>query len=214
MDRALFYEGLELNEVHIDALVEISNIGMGHAATALNQMLGKRISLSIPEVCLAGLDQVPHILGRLDEQAAGVSLGVGGEIKGTILLLFPDLSARSLCMILTGSGPGKDSRFSEMYASVLGEVGNIIASSYLSALEGLLGKTLVPTVPEVNFNNAGLLVENLMEKLKNSCEKALVVKAEFMGEEKSITGHFFLLPDPKSLKIILQAAKVMATDAK
>ncbi len=32
----------ELNSVQLDTLKEINNIGMGHAATALSQMIGQR----------------------------------------------------------------------------------------------------------------------------------------------------------------------------
>ena len=33
----------QLTEEHLDALREISNIGMGHAATALSQLVGETI---------------------------------------------------------------------------------------------------------------------------------------------------------------------------
>ena len=40
----------ELNNVQMDILKEISNIGMGHAATALSQMIGHPVQLRVPHI--------------------------------------------------------------------------------------------------------------------------------------------------------------------
>ncbi len=49
---------MELNEIHIDVLKEIGNIGAGNAATSLSQMLSKRIDMNVPEVSLLNYNDV------------------------------------------------------------------------------------------------------------------------------------------------------------
>jgi chemotaxis protein CheC len=214
MSRVIKYHDLELTELELDALGEICNIGMGHAATALNQMIGKPIRLSIPSVDLVSLSEVPDKVGGAEQVVAGIFLKIWGDIKGNILLIFPQSSVRSICAMLTGGGKEEGPELSEMHASALMEVGNIIASSYLSALEKLLEKTLFPSVPAVAFDMAGAVLEYVLIQLGQEVDRILLIEATFSNLEDEIQGSFFLLPDAKSLEIMLQAAKVGAPDKK
>jgi len=212
MEKDLNYRGLELSEVHLDALREICNIGMGHAATAFNQMINKPVLLSIPEISIVPLAEVPDMIGGTDQLVAGIYLRVWGDIQGNILLVFPRESTRALCSLLTGGAPENELVLSEIHASALREIGNILVSSYLSALERLLGKTLIPSVPSVAFDMAGAIVDYILIQLGEEVDHTLVVKAEFSGGGRGIKGHFYLLPDPPSLRLILEAAKVLAVE--
>ena len=40
----------QLNDMHIDILREIGNIGAGNAATSLSQMIMKTVEMAVPEV--------------------------------------------------------------------------------------------------------------------------------------------------------------------
>lgn len=39
-----------LNDFQIDALKEIGNIGSGNAATALSQMINKKVDMAVPQL--------------------------------------------------------------------------------------------------------------------------------------------------------------------
>jgi chemotaxis protein CheC len=205
-------EDLELSELHLDALGEICNIGMGHAATALNQMIGKTINLSIPKIFVSSISETPEMVGGSEQVVAGIHLKVWGDIQGNILLIFPRDSARAICTLLTGGEPDNELILSEMHASALREVGNILASSYLSAMERLLGKSLFPSVPNVAFDMAGAIIEYVLAQISEEADRILVVEAAFSVEDESLSGHFFLLSDFKSLRIILESAKVLASE--
>jgi len=203
-----------LSEVHVDALKEIVNIGMGHAATALNQMIGKPISLTIPEVNLCPLAEAREMIGGDEELVVCVFIRIWGDVQGAILIIFPRESASSLCRMLTGEGPGEDFSLSELQVSALREIGNILCSSYLAAIERLLGISLLPSVPSVAFDLADAIVESVLSQLGQKAELTLTIKAAFTGADRSVHGHFFLLPDPGSLKLVLRAARVLAEDGK
>jgi len=47
---------MEFTELQIDALREIGNIGLGNAATAMAQILGKEIQISVPKVNVISLE--------------------------------------------------------------------------------------------------------------------------------------------------------------
>lgn len=203
---------LELSEIHLDALREICNIGMGHAATAFNQMIGKTILFSIPEISNVPPEEVPDLLGGSEKMVAGIYFNIWGDVQGNILMVFPKQSAYDLCSLLTGGAPEDELVLSEIHASALQEIGNILVSSYLSALESLLGKTLIPSIPSVSFEVAGKLAHKILDRLGEGVERTLVIKTVFYDDEDGINGHFFLLPDPPSLRIILEAARVLAVE--
>ncbi|MDH3454054.1 MAG: chemotaxis protein CheC [Desulfuromonadales bacterium] len=197
----------ELNNVQLDALKEISNIGMGHAATALSQMIGQTVHLRVPHVTITEISQVPDHLGGAERLMVGITLQILGDARGSIMLLFPTESAHHLLCSLLGR-QAKTLIMNEMTVSALKEVGNILASAYLSALGNLLNKTLIPSVPLLAYDMAGAVVDYVLIELSQASDFALMVETDFSGDagqELAIKGHFFLLPDPATLDIFLNA---------
>jgi chemotaxis protein CheC len=195
----------ELNSVQLDALKEVSNIGMGHAATALSQMIGQRVNLTVPNVTITEISQVPEHLGGAEKMMVGITLQILGDARGSIMLLFPQESAHRLLCSLLGHQE-KELVMTEVSVSALKEVGNILASAYLSALGNLLNKTLIPSVPLLAYDMAGAVVDNVLIDLSQSGDFAMMVETDFGGEPDqglAIKGHFFLLPDPVTLNIFL-----------
>lgn len=196
----------ELNNVQLDALKEISNIGMGHAATALSQMIGQTIRLRVPHVTITEISQVPDHLGGAERMMVGITLQVLGDARGSIMLLFPQECAHRLLCSLLGQ-QGKTLVMNEMNISALKEVGNILASAYLSALGNMLNKTLIPSVPLLAYDMAGAVVDYVLIDLSRSGDLAMMVETDFSGDsdqELAIKGHFFLLPDPTTLNIFFE----------
>ena len=48
----------EVNEKYFDVLKEIGNIGAGNATTAIANMLGLRIDMSVPEVAFLPVEEL------------------------------------------------------------------------------------------------------------------------------------------------------------
>jgi len=197
-----------LTSRQLDTLQELANIGMGHAATALSQLLGRSIGLRVPRVSLTDLDRVPQLLGGAENLVTGVSLQVFGAARGHILLIFPHTDAERLLreLIAPGAGPPLDS---EIGQSTICEVGNILASAYLGALGTLLQQTLIPSVPLLAVDMAGAVVDTVLIELGQHGDRALMLETEFFTRRESrerIRGHVFLLPDPETLHVILELA--------
>lgn len=197
----------DLTDIQLDALKEISNIGMGHAATALSQMIGQRIALRVPRVAVTEISAVPDHLGGAETLMVGITLQILGDARGSIMLLFPQESAhRLVCCLLQ-----REERalvMNELTVSTLKEVGNILASAYLSAIGTLLHKILIPSVPLLAYDMAGAVVDYVLIDLSKGGNMALMVETDFSGETgpgSQIKGHFFMMPDPQTLEIFLKA---------
>jgi chemotaxis protein CheC len=140
-----------LKALQLDALREVANIGAGHAATALSQMTGRTTMISVPQVSVRPLEDVPDLLGAADSVIAAVLMHMMGDLTGRTLVIFPEPSARMLCDLLLRRPDGTTMAFGEMEQSGIKEVGNILVSAYLTALSDFMGMMLVPSVPSLKI---------------------------------------------------------------
>src|SRR3954463_15604322 len=120
-----------LKAIQLDALREVANIGAGHAATALSQMIGETIMISVPTINVAKLEDVPPQVADPDEPVAAVLMHMMGDLTGRTLLVFPRRTALLLAELLQRrptDGPDADTKeFTEMDQSAIKEAGNILS---------------------------------------------------------------------------------------
>ena len=77
----------ELNENARGILMEIGNIGTGNAVTSLSQMLDRLIDMECPDVRIMEFNEVPGMLGGIEEVRVGVLLEITGDIRGIFMFL-------------------------------------------------------------------------------------------------------------------------------
>ena len=192
----------QMNSMYIDVLREIGNIGAGNAATAISNMLNLKIDMSVPQVELMPVERSTTAIGAEDEVIVGIMLGVEMDIDGSMMFLLDMKSAHHLVNRLMMRDLSYDKDFDEMDLSALKEIGNIIASSYLSALAGLTNMTISPTVPFVTVDMAAAILSVPAVMFGMMGDNALLIKTE-IGDEESISGYFILMPEEDSFKKIL-----------
>ncbi len=190
-----------------DTLKEMANICAGNAATSLSQLLNKKIEMNVPHVDFIPVSSVPEAVGGADELVVGVVFQVFGDAPGVILLLFPQKDARVLAGVLTGKNDDSGI-FTEMDQSAVKEAGSILTGAYLNTLTTFTQLGLIPSTPGIVMDMAGALIDDILIQLAAVTEYALLIDSEFIDAEKSVKGHFFLLPNPGSLETILSAIGV------
>jgi chemotaxis protein CheC len=200
----------ELHALQRDALREVANIGAGHAATALSQLTNRRIMISVPEVTVSRLEEVPEILGKADEVVAAVLMHMMGDLTGRTLVLFPETCAHTLCDILLRRPLGTTTSFGEMEQSGLKEVGNILSSAYMNALSDFMGMMLVPSVPSLAIDLCGAVLTSIYMNFGYDRDYVFCVETQFLFDDPALKlrGHFLLLPDLASLRAIFDAIRL------
>lgn len=188
-----------------DALKEIGNICAGNAATALSQLLDRKISIVVPRILFIPIEEVPQAVGGEDQLVVGLMLRVLGDLPSNIIFIFSQKDAIALASLLTGKQVSNSSIMTDLERSALKEVGVILANAYLGALGSFVGLGLVPTVPELIIDMAGAIVDYILIELSCKSEFALLVESEFKEPTASVTGHFFLIPNPEGLELILRS---------
>jgi chemotaxis protein CheC len=196
----------ELHELQRDALREVANIGAGHAATALSQLTNRTIMISVPEVNISRLEEVPEILGQADDVVAAVLMHMMGDLTGRTLLVLPERAAKGLCGILLRRPEAPDG-FSEMERSTIMETGNILCSAYLNALSDFMGMMLLPSVPALVVDQAGAVLTTAYLNFGHARDHVICVETSFRfeGSTELLRGQFILMPDVASLTAIFDA---------
>ena len=139
----------QVNDMYVDVLKEIGNIGAGNATTAMANMLNIRINMDVPRVELLTFQELGSAICPEDESIVGIYLEVTDDITGSMMFLMKLDSAHYLVNKLMGRPADYAEDFDEMDMSALKEIGNIIAGSYLNALSAMTQLTIAPSVPYI-----------------------------------------------------------------
>jgi chemotaxis protein CheC len=196
---------INFTDAQKDALREIGNICAGNAATALSQLLERKINIVVPRILLLPIEEVPQAVGGDDTLVAGLMLRVLGDLPSNIIFLFSQRDAMILASLLTKKQVSDTSVITDLERSALKEVGVILANAYLGALGSFVGLGLVPTVPELIVDMAGAIVDYILIELSCKSQFALLVESEFQEPSAKVKGHFFLIPNPEGLELIIKA---------
>ena len=198
----------DLTPIQLDALQEIGNVGAGNSASALSQIINKRIDMNVPKVALVPIESVPDLVGGPDTIVVGVFLRIYGKAPGNVLFLLPQKSAFYLVDTLMGREKGTTKTLDFMDESALMEIGNILSGAYLNAFFSFTHISMLPSIPALAMDMAGAILNIILVQLGQMGDQAMVIETEFLAEDDGISGHFFLVPDPGSLGILIKAVGV------
>lgn len=199
-----------LDNLQIDVLREIGNIGAGNAATALAKMLNKKVDMDVPKVKVLEFKEVNEILGGAEIPVVGLMLRVTGDLSGSIMFILESEAARILVNILMGKPLDEAEAFGDIELSALKEIGNILAGSYLSALSTLTQLKILPSVPDLAIDMAGAIVSVPAIEFGKLGDSVLYIETEFSEGSTKVVGDFFLVPDIDSYEVLLRALGVIS----
>lgn len=155
---------LQLNPEQMDILKEIGSIGAANSATALSQLLGKKVTINVSQVDLMAINEVP----RVEFLAAGSEIGIAassnilGSLTGGMLVLFSQTSAMMMIDILMKRQIGTTQFINIMDTSALSECSSILCCSYLNAITEFLNLyKLIPSISQMYMDT----IERLMKVL-------------------------------------------------
>jgi chemotaxis protein CheC len=184
-------------DLQLDALRELANIGSGTASTSLSGMLGRPVDISIPAAAALTFADAIDMIGSPEEEVTGVVLSVVGEMEGIVLLLMRVADAAGLCGLL---GVDADS---EMGQSALGEIGNIVGTSYINALAQMTGLAIEPSPPQAATDMLGAIVASVLAGVAGAEDVALVLDSDLEVEGEDCSLSFLMLPTRDGVEELL-----------
>ena len=204
----------QITNQYLDVLKELGNIGAGNATTALAQMIGCKVDMSVPQVKLLEFSELGAMVGGEEQLMVGIYLQVEGDIEGSMMFILEKSSAAHLVNKLMCGMLGVTNEeiinheFGEMECSAMKEVGNIITGAYLNALSSLTNLKIYPSIPQLGIDMAGALLSVPAIEFGLFADKILLVQTQF-SDDIELDGYFILIPDMESYEKILTALGVI-----
>ena len=187
----------QFNDLQLDALRELANIGSGTASTALSAMLGRSVDISVPTAAALPFAEAVDAVGPAERVVTGVVIGVKGEMTATVLLLLGEGDAATLCDLL-GVDPAD-----EMAVSALGEIGNIVGASYINALGAMTGLDMEPEPPQSATDMLAAIVASVLAGRAAGDDIALVLDSDLTVEGEDCSISFLLVPTAGGVQRLL-----------
>ena len=177
------------NEMELDALKELGNIGAGHAATSLSQLLDRTIEISVPKVYIVEISEILKALNRKpDEIIKSVVIGLNDieKIVGFLFFIFPNNVDKKIAEIMM---VGED-----MLDSALAEVGNILGSSFCDALSEFLDIVLMPTTPKLVKDYILSVLDELLAQVATRSNQIIIFETQLKDEYNVVELDIILVP--------------------
>ena len=203
------------NYLQLDAIREVGNIGTGNAATALSKLLGRMIDMDVPKAELVSIYELAGHYGDPMELIAAVFVRSLGDFGCSLIFIQKEEDARMMVDLLLrqqfGDAVPPDLP-QEISDSALTEVGNIILSSFLNAINLLIGTEHQISVPGVAHDMLSSILDVVASIFGQMGEMALVVNTELRVEGAdgaAGSGNIIMLPDPDALELLLRKLQVL-----
>lgn len=195
----------ELKDFQLDGIKEISNIGGGHAATVLSQLINRKVMVTVPKVHLVSSEDIPRMVDSNDDIVTGVLLKFLGDLTGRTLLVFPRDQSMILVDMIMGREEGTTTILTDIEQSAIKEVANIVIGSYLTSLSDFLNMLILPSVPNLVIDVASAVLTSAYLDFSKDKDIVFAVETEFVfpDDQETLNGFLFLLPDPVSLKKLI-----------
>lgn len=194
----------EMNELELDILKEIGSIGGGNAATAMSSMLSAKVNMSLPKVMILGFNEALDYLGDPEELAAAIFVEMSGELSGIMLLILTKEFSDEVLYRMLGKVDSDFLDLEEIDSSVLIETGNIVISSYITAMASLTGVNVELSVPQFTVNMIGGIMSAPISIMGQHSDRIMMITGEFKIDGKALDSQMLLLPDVGSLNVLMK----------
>lgn len=189
----------------LDLLKEIGTIGAGRAATALSEMLSKRVEITVPLVNFVPLENIASLLEERERLFFVIDMEIEGDVTGRMFLLFPPDGAKNLFGTLLNQPSGQISLQDEMLQSSLKETANILCGSYVAVLADMTKLNILISAPTLAVDMVGAILDFIFIQIARYSEEALCIKTEIKVSQVNLEGLFLLFPSVESLNKVFSA---------
>ena len=185
-----------LNELELDALTELVNLGVSNAALSLREMVREEVFLTVPNVALVTRDQALLNLGENKaKRLVAVRQDFEGDIVGRALLIFPEVRSLELVRALVGGDLSLE-EIMELEQEALAETGNVLLNGCLGTMANNLQTTLRISLPEVLHGEGA---EFFDVRHGREGDAVLFIYINFTVKLRDISGYIAMLLDLPSL---------------
>jgi chemotaxis protein CheC len=194
-----------LSDIQLDALREVSNVGAGHAATALSDLMGRPIHLVVPTIEVLDIAEMPTLFGGPEQPAGAAFARLEGQIDGGVLYMATPDRIEALMEMLGEPGVTPEDLGDERLANIMLEVPRRLIGSYLQAISEMTGLSCQPGTLDWAYDMAGALLQVAIAEIGSHADQALFVRTAFIDQDRRVEAAFFFVFGPESFMAILSS---------
>lgn len=187
---------LDLTELQHDALVEIFNIGVGHAASALSDIVQEEVTMSVPTISFQDRATAASLLDNSESRRiCGVRQHFEGAFSTEAILMFPEEKSLEVVRLMVGSTLSMQ-ELTEMEQEAMSEIGNIILNACVGVLANIFEHDLQGSLPSYHIGSSSDLL-SIDGGQKDDIVLMLHIDIEL--QKHQIQGHIAFLLDVTTL---------------
>jgi len=172
-----------------DVLRELSTIGAGNASGAISKLVGKKVSITVPDaywIKVGELSQTPWITKSI----VNIGVGIYGDRSGHVFLLLEKRDSLELVKLLMNLDIKE---IGDLEISALMEVGNILTGTFIGALSRFLDIKIVESTPFLRVAPTQAVINDVVGKRSPDGEIWLAV-IRFEVEGGAPKGRILFIP--------------------
>ena len=185
-----------LSEIQHDALVEIFNIGVGHAAAAMSGIVNEEVTMSVPSIQFVNrLDAASMLVNNESRRICGISQHYQGAFTTEAILMFPEDKSLEIVRLMVGETvPLKE--LTDMEQEAMSEIGNIILNSCVGNLANIFEQELQGSLPVYHIGTS----EDILTATGDQSDAVvLMLHIDFILEKHQIHGYVAFILDVTAL---------------
>lgn len=188
-----------LNDLQLDVMREIGNIGAGNACTALSVLLGTMIDMSVPNIHLLSYDSTTELLGGEDTDVLGICVDVTDDLEGMMIHVVHKNFAERIINTFYEKHLDTLTGLDEMDSSVLNEMANITSGAYANSMATLTGMLVNIGTPKQIPGKIGEIMSIPTKQFVSPGEQMVVIDEEFTIGNEHISSNMILALESDSL---------------
>ncbi len=197
----------------LDILKEVGSIASCYGSTALSEILGRKVALSLVSTDIISSEMFSQNV-KFDHMGVAVFSKIIVGLEGEVAFLLDEKNMFKLVELSykITQEEKKMGVLTEMGLSLIKEIGNIIIGSYITSLGLLLKRLILSPVPTLLNGSIGDLL-NIILSLSGGKSYSCLIEAVFEDPQDKIKGSFYLVLTPKAVKDIREICKKMLDDS-
>ena len=191
--------------MELDVLKEVINIGGGHAATSLSQLIEKPVQMTVPVIEMMEYADVYEQIMPEEAVIKAIIIKMMGDAEGVFLFTVDQqVSETIVAMMLPENIP-----YSEAMAnSALQELVNILVNSFLNAVMKLMDANLITSVPIIIEDMFGAIMSSVYLEQNQYDDSIMIIKNEFYYLGDRLESSLYFVPKPGIIEKMLKALTV------
>lgn len=187
--------------LQLDGLKEIMNIGGGNAATSISELIQQTIDMRVPNLSILSYPDLYQQIIQEDVEVHAVVCPIQGDFKGVFLFIITDESAQKIAQLMMGNTPITE----ELKLSAVTELTNIVANSFLEAIDRFLNVNLHATLPLNQYDYFGAIISSVYMALDQYDDQIMIIRNEFYYAKERLDASLFFIPEEGVLDHLVQA---------